>query len=223
MCFWGSNAHKARTALCSAGLARSDTDTMTSFLPWPLSAAGHMSMPAGCLAARKKTKKVHSFPSASIMLQPRVKIRKQSSGWSDRGLTCSQKMFVHLTDTEVRCGLGARCAKDTGWRNLVVPWCGSNKGTRLRAAVSPHLLRGIPLADQQGNLPCAGQNAFTDKNAVKPMPKQTTVEWNRRHSHLRSSDTSHVAVSTPNLYHWKEDRSTWAVDTKKTADIGACM
>ena len=54
---WRSNTHKARTALCSAVLARSDTVTMASSIPWPVS--GHQRLdtcrcPPGASQQQKK-------------------------------------------------------------------------------------------------------------------------------------------------------------------------
>ena len=60
------------------------------------------------VSKEKTRKKVHSIPSTT--LKPRVKWQKAKQ-WmiSEGGLTFCQQMFVHVTDTEVRCGLDARC------------------------------------------------------------------------------------------------------------------
>ena len=57
---------KTSTALCMAVLALESTDTMASWMTWPAPwapADGHMSMPAGCLAAKRKiSQKRHIGP-----------------------------------------------------------------------------------------------------------------------------------------------------------------
>ena len=64
-------------ALCSAVLGQSDTKTTASLVPWPVS--GHQRLdtcrcPLGASQQGEKTeKKVHSFASASTILNPRVK------------------------------------------------------------------------------------------------------------------------------------------------------